>query len=190
MPAGSIIIINGASSSGKTSMVKAFQAIMEEPYIDAGLDRFLWMLPARYLERPLWDEVLGLAERPGDMGRRLVSGMHAGIAALSRCGLNVVADHVLVEEAWLRECAVLFAGLPAWLVGVRCPLEVLEQREKQRRDRTLGQARLQHELVHRHAIYDLEVDTSVLSPEACAREIKRRIEGGMGPGAFGNIGKR
>ncbi len=185
--AGNIIILNGASSSGKTSIVKAFQALMEAPYIDAGLDRFLWMLPARYLERPLWDDVLGLAERAGDMGHQLVTGMHQSIAALSRSGLNVVADHVLVEEAWLRECAVLFADLPAWLVGVRCPLEVLEQREKLRRDRTLGQARLQHDPVHRHGIYDLEVDTSIQSPEECAREIKKRIENGIASCAFGSI---
>ena len=184
---GKIIIINGASSSGKTSIVKAVQKIMDEPYLDAGLDRFLWMLPGRYLERPLWDDVLGLADRAGESGRWLVSGMHHAIATLSQRGINVVADHVLVEQAWVQECAALFSGLPAWLIGVRCPLDVLEEREKQRRDRTLGQARLQHERVHVPGIYDLEVDTSLFSAEECAERIRQCLTGGPPPVALQRI---
>lgn len=190
MKAGNIIIINGASSSGKTSMVKAVQEIMEDPYLDAGLDRFLWMMPSRYLDRPLWDDVLGLADRAGESGRWLASGMHHAIATLSRRGINVVADHVLVEPAWTQECAALYNGLPAWLVGVRCPLEVLEEREKQRRNRTLGQARLQHELVHAHGVYDLEVDTSLLSAEECAEKIRQRLASGLPPAALKQIRER
>jgi len=182
--AGKIIIINGASSSGKTSIIKAVQKVMEEPYLDAGLDRFLWMLPKRYLDRPLWDDVLGLADRAGEAGYHLVHGMHHAIATLARCGMNVVADHVLVEPEWLRECAVLFADMPAWFIGVRCPLVVLEEREKSRGDRTLGQARLQHELVHAHGIYDLEVDTSLLSPDECAEQVRQRVMCGAPGDAF------
>jgi chloramphenicol 3-O phosphotransferase len=184
---GKIIIINGASSSGKTSIVKAVQNLMEEPYLDAGLDRFLWMLPKRYLDRPLWDDVLGLADRAGDAGHLLAHGMHHAIASLAQCGMNVVADHVLVDQAWLWECASLFAGLPAWFIGVRCPLDVLEEREKSRRDRTLGQARLQHKLVHIHEIYDLEVDTSVLSSDECAALIQQRLVNGPPGDAFTRI---
>lgn len=68
-----------------------------EPFLDAGIDRFLWMLPHRYLDRRLWDEVLGRATRAGPIGHQLMSGMHHAIAALSRAGNNVIADHVLVE---------------------------------------------------------------------------------------------
>lgn len=188
--AGSIIIINGTSGSGKTSMVKAFQAIMDEPYLDAGLDRFLWMLPKRYFQRPLWDDVLGLADRAGESGHWLVSGMHHAIATLSKRGINVVADHVLVEPSWVQECAEIFADLPAWLVGVRCPLEVLEEREKDRGDRTLGQARLQFDRVHAHGIYDLEVDTALLSAEECAQKIQQCLASGQPPAAFQQIRRR
>ena len=184
MTTGTIIILNGASSSGKTSIVKALQDILEEPYVDAGLDRFLWMLPGRYLERPLWDDVLGLADHAGPVGHKLVAGMHQAIAALSMAGNNVIADHVLVEPAWLRECSSLFSELPAYFVGVRCPLEVLEQRERARKNRTWGQARAQFELVHAHGVYDLEVDTSVYSPMDCARQIKERLEDRYPPYAF------
>ena len=78
MHPGTILLLNGASSSGKTSILKALQDILEEPYVDAGLDKFLWMLPARYLEPPLWDDVLGLADRAGRVrsaaGRRHAPG--------------------------------------------------------------------------------------------------------------------
>jgi chloramphenicol 3-O phosphotransferase len=184
MTPGRIIILNGTSSSGKTSIVSALQDCLEEPFLNAGIDKFIWMLPRRYLDRPLWDEVLGLATEAGLVGQRLMSGMHQIIAALSRAGNNVVADHVLVERRWLEECARLFSELPALFVGVRCPLEVLEGREAARRDRTLGQARAQFPLVHAHGVYDLEVDTSQSSVEACALQIKQRLEDGRPADAF------
>lgn len=186
MSAGNIIVLNGASSSGKTSIVRALQGVLPEPYLDAGLDKFLWMLPGRYLNRPLWDDVLGqgLVTKAGPIGHRLISGMHHAIAALSRAGNHVIADHALVDPLWVSECATLFGDLPALLIGIRCPLEVLEQREKGRQERTPGQARAQFDLVHAHGIYDLEVDTSVSSPEQCALAIKKRLQEGPPPRAF------
>lgn len=184
MVPGTIIILNGTSSSGKTSIVRVLQRCLEEPFLDAGIDKFLWMLPHRYLDRPLWDEVLGLATEAGPVGHCLMSGMHHAIASLSGAGNNVVADHVLVEKSWLKECAELFSVLPAFFIGVRCPLEVLEQREASRRDRTLGQARAQYALVHAHNIYDLEVDTAQFTAEECAEQIMQHLRKGKAPTAF------
>jgi chloramphenicol 3-O phosphotransferase len=187
---GKIIILNGTSSSGKTCIVRALQDILEEPYLEAGIDKFIWMLPPRYLERPLWDEVLGLADHAGEAGYTLVAGLHQSIEALSRTGNNVIADHVLVQPAWLRDIVNRFYELPAYFIGVRCPLEVLENREKQRKNRTLGQARLQYDLVHIPGIYDLEVDTSRFTPEECAAQIKTLIDSGQSPYSFRQIKDR
>lgn len=148
MAFGKIILLNGTSSSGKTCILHALQDIMEEPYLDTGIDKFIWMLPERYLERPLWDDILGLATSTGELGHRLMGGMHQAIATLSKSGLNVVADHVLVEPGWLDDCVRLFAELPAYFIGIRCPLEVLIEREKSRKNRTLGQAEAQFPLMH------------------------------------------
>ncbi len=183
-PLGVIILLNGTSSSGKTSLVRALQDALDAPLLDAGIDRFLWMLPKRYLNPPLWDDVLGRATEAGATGQRLMSGMHHAIAALARAGNHVVADHVLVDARWVEECARLFCDLPAYFVAVRCPLDVLEQRERQRQDRTLGQARAQFDLVHAHGIYDLEVDTSLASPEQCAQQIVDLVSSGRPPQAF------
>jgi chloramphenicol 3-O phosphotransferase len=184
---GTIIILNGASSAGKSSIVKALQTLLPEPALDAGLDRFLWMLPWRYLERPLWDQVLGLATEAGPPGHQLVRGMHRAIVALSLSGWHIVADHVLVERAWVDDCVALLADLPAYLVGVRCPLDVLVAREKARRERTPGQAAAQHEQVHAELVYDVEVDTSLLTAEQCARQIQARVADGTGPKALRHL---
>ena len=172
---GTVIFINGTSSSGKTSLVRALQQRLEQPYVDLGIDRFIFALPKRYLERPMWDDVLGHADRAGATGEALVTGMHHASAAAARAGLNVIADHVLVELAWVQESARLFCDMPAYLVGIQCPLELLEERERSRKDRTLGQARTQFGVIHRYTIYDIEVDTAACSPEECAERVLARL---------------
>lgn len=189
MPYGKVIVLNGASSSGKTSILNQLQGLLVEPYLNVGIDKFIWMLPKRYLDRPLWDNVLGLATESGAMGSRLFSSMHKVIQLLSLEGMNVVADHVMVEPEWVGECARLFSPLPAYFVGVQCPLEVLIQREFARKDRTLGQAEAQFPLVHKDIIYDLVVDTSLLSIEECALKIKEYIDLREPPNAFRQLAR-
>lgn len=181
-----IIFINGTSSSGKTSLLKLLQKNLPEPYLDMGVDKFIWMLPSRYLNRPLWDDVLGKALQAGPVGWSLFSGMHHAIAAAASRGNNILADHVFVEKAWVDECAGLFAEMNAYLIGLQCPLEVLEQRERDRKDRTLGQARLQYEVIHKFTQYDLELDTSKLTTEECAEQIIERLKNP--PAAFKQLG--
>lgn len=180
-----IIFLNGTSSSGKTTLLKQLQKKLSDPYLDMGIDKFIWMLPSRFLERPLWDDVLGKAVHAGSAGQRLFSGMHHAIAATAVRGNNIIADHVFVEKAWVDECAELFVNLNAYLFGLTCPLEVLEQRERDRKDRTLGQARLQFDIIHKYAQYDLELDTSKLGPEECAQQIMERLQDP--PAAFGKL---
>lgn len=188
-PFGTVIVLNGASSAGKTSLLNAVQATLAEPFLEAGLDKFLWMLPSRYRRAPLWDDVLGQATRGGAVGDRLVRSMHCAIAALARSGSHVVADHVFVEPAWLLHCTEVLQGLPTLFVGVICPLSTLEERERTRTDRTLGQASLQYELVHRGARYDLVIDTSKLAPEEGATLIARHLSE-VGPNSAFNSGPR
>ena len=42
---GIIIILNGTSSSGKTSVLHALQDLLEEPYLEAGIDKFFSCFP-------------------------------------------------------------------------------------------------------------------------------------------------
>ena len=171
-----IIFLNGTSSSGKTTLLKSLQTQFQEPFLDMGIDRFIWMMPSRYLDRPLWDNVLGKAIQAGPEGRILFSGMHHAIAAAAQRGNNILADHVFVEKDWVEECANLFAEMNAYVVGLHCPLNVLEDREQGRKDRTLGQARAQYEVIHKYAAYDVEVDTSQLTLDQCVQQIIERLQ--------------
>ncbi len=162
-----VVLLNGASSSGKSSIARELQSIMSETWLRASVDLFGEMLP-----RALDAEEFA----------RFLSGVHRAIAELARAGFPVILDHVMAEREWLDELVRLFAGTPVLFVGVRAPLDVLEARERNRGDRQSGLAREQFDVVHRHCHYDLELDTSVLNAVQCAQEIKDRLALGSGTG--------
>ena len=186
MTSGNIILLNGASSAGKTSILQALQDVLDAPYLNLGIDKFISTLPAADQERPLWDEGLGYTtsaetlDQPHGRGCQLISAMHHTIAATAQAGHHVIADHLLIKPSWVRECARLFADLPVWLVGVRCPLEILITSHQC----TLDQAQAHVAAVHTPGVYDLEVDTSLLSPLECALQIKQRLQEGTPPTAM------
>jgi len=166
-----------------------------------GIDRFAYALPGRVQGQLTWPQLFRYVRPDGrsdgpfsiettPLGNRFISGLHATAAALADVGLNVIVDHVILERAWLEECARLWAKLDVLFVGVRCPLEVVLRRELEREEaRTHGQAEAQFEVVHRWATYDIEVDTSVLTPDEAVARIMAAFGGltgrraiGLGPG--------
>jgi len=48
MATGHIIVLNGTSSSGKTTLVRAMQSAWPRPLLHIGLDHFINMLPFAY----------------------------------------------------------------------------------------------------------------------------------------------
>ena len=78
-------------------------------------------------------------------------------------------------------------GLRAFFVGVHCPLEILEERERNRGDRQIGFARWQFDRVHRYGAYDFTLDTSLLSPEQGAEQLIALIKSDREPQAFARI---
>ena len=191
---GQIIILNGAPRSGKSSIAAVIQETFEGFWMNLGVDGFMRMTPARYLP--------GMGLRPG--GERqdleplvpvLYQALYASIAAHSRLGLNVVTD-VGHHDAYaaprriLPDCARRLEGLPVLFVGVRCRLDVILERRRQTGYLAAGDAgvpvpiRAWQREVHRPGLYDLEVDTSRLSPEACAEAIRQHLTDGPAPSAF------
>jgi chloramphenicol 3-O phosphotransferase len=183
---GRIILINGTSSSGKTTLVRGLQTTLPELWLEMGIDRFAYALPGRVLGQPTWPQLFRYVRRDGQsdgpftietttLGQRFISGIHATAATLARGGLNVIVDHVLLEAAWLEECARMWATFSVLFVGVRCPLDVVLRRELERKDRTLGQAEAQFAVVHSWGAYDVEVDTSVLTPSEAVDRIRAAL---------------
>lgn len=195
MHSGHIIVLNGTSSAGKSTLAKALQTLLPDPYLHLGIDTMVFALPKRYLNPPLWHEVFrytwppagsadGLAIDAGPLGHQLIAGLHQAVAALAQTGNNVIVDHVLLDPRWVQDCAQTLGALPALFVGVYCPLAVVEQRERDRQDRTLGQARAQFAKVHAHGMYDVTVDTSQATPEACATQILAHLQPNQQSAAF------
>lgn len=190
---GQIVVLNGAPRSGKSSIVAAVQETFDGPWMNLGVDVARMTTPARY--QP------GVGLRPREEAHPaaplvpvLYAALYESIAAHSRVGLNVVVDVVHHDAGLLSDCARRLTGLPALLVGVRCPIEVVMERRDASTPGTYATAladgsvpppvlRWQRE-VHVPGVYDLEVDTSVLSPEECAAAIRRRLEDAAPSTAF------
>ncbi len=194
---GRIVLLNGASSAGKTTTARALQQMLETPWLRTGIDQFWSMIDERWIEMGarahegiLWRFVEEGEAPPtvritlGPWGKRLVAGMHHAVAALARAGNNLVVDDVLVDPTWLVGWLDAQEGLSVLFVGLRCPLEVLEQRERIRGSRRTGEARGQFQIVHSHCLYDLEIDTSRADPSRCAQLIRDRLYRGPAPEAF------
>jgi chloramphenicol 3-O phosphotransferase len=186
-PKRQVILINGTSSSGKTTLVKGLQSTLPELWLEMGIDRFAHALPGRLLGEPTWPQLFQYV-RPGGrfdgpfriettpLGQHFIAGMHATVAALANVGLNVIVDHVLLEQGWLEECARMWARFAVLFVGVRCPLDIVIRRELERKDRTLGQAEAQFDDIHRWGDYDVEVDTSILAPDEAVAKVSHALE--------------
>ncbi len=183
MTKGHIIFLNGTSSSGKSTIAKALQERLSEPYMHFAVDGLFHLYPERILKPTSQEELMVLKQ----LIPSIVSGLHRSAAALAEAGNNLIVDHVLEKEAWLKECVELWAGLDTLFVGVKCPLHILEQREAERGDRAPGLAKLQYERVHVHGVYDVEVDTSILDVDECVTQIVESLEKGLSSGAFSQL---
>jgi chloramphenicol 3-O phosphotransferase len=189
---GRIVILNGAPRSGKSSIVAVIQGTFEGPWMNLGVDVARRITPPRY--QP------GIGLRPGEQDHEvapfvpvLYAALYESIAAHSRAGLNVVVDVGHHDAEVLSDCARRLAGLGVLLVGVRCPIEVIMERRNAAEggyvigsptDPIPAPVRAWQRAVHVPGIYDLEVDTSVLSPEQCADAIRRRLSDRPPPAAF------
>lgn len=170
-----IILINGASSSGKSTLCKALQEHLSEPYIHLEEDRFVYnTYHPRYLTAGVVEGIFA----------KTMTGYYRSLRAFVSAGHNVLADTGFYSEDLVRQRSAELAGLPVWLVGVHCSLAELERREAQRADRDVGTAREQFESIHAYAVYDVEVDTTQLDSDQCAEVIKAVVESGTAPSAF------
>ncbi len=96
----------------------------------------------------------------------------------------MIVDDVIYDARVLRLAVDILPPERVFFVGIRCPLEVAERRESERGNRARGGARAFYPLVHRHAVYDCEVDSAAETPLACALEVKERLNEHNGPRAF------
>ena len=184
---GQIVVLNGVPRSGKSSIAREVQDTFDGPWINLGVD------VARQTTPPRLQPGIGL--RPGEPDNPvapllpvLYAALYESIASHSRLGLNVVVDVGHHDREILSDCARRLTGLPALLVGVRCSLDmILERRLASGMTTAAEPVRRWQEAVHDPGLYDLEVDTSKLSPRQCAAAIRERLDDGRPAAAFDRL---
>ena len=177
--AGNILVLNGASSSGKTSLGKALQSILPQQYLHIQLDAFRSMEPIGYFHREQ------AAVGPLRVAA-LCRAMHATVAEFAAHGQNVIFDHVLSADAW-HYLFEDFREQRLYLVGVHCSVEELLRREHARGDREPGLAQSQVDLIHENREYDFSVDTSRLNSSDCANDVAGWLQQDPVPVAFSKM---
>ena len=198
MRPGRILVLNGAPSSGKTTLARALQSLLSEPHQIVGLDRWLSSVPRELLTVvddpnhppvdgfliPIRDGVQIALPTLGAAALEVISNMYASFASVADAGTNLIVDDVLWHPAARAMAIAQFADRDAWLIGVFCPIEIAVEREQARGDRARGGAVLFGDLVHAHVVYDYAVDTSILSPGEAAKAIVAGLLRSGGPTAF------
>lgn len=192
MTTGRVVLLNGSSSAGKTTLARALQVVRREPWFHLALDQFRDGMPPAYRglnSPPETPGARGLNVVPvdkdgarvtevrfGDVGQRMLRGMHRAVAAFARAGNDVVVDDLFLAPGTLDDYLEALVDLEVLFVGVRASIDVVNAREDERPGRFPGTATSHFDSVHAHGIYDLEVDTGLESPRTCAEHISQRLD--------------
>jgi chloramphenicol 3-O phosphotransferase len=168
-----VIVLNGASSSGKSSIALELQGLLPRPFLTFGVDTLVAALPpASSAHEPGIafgsDGVVAV----GGHFRQLEHAWYQGLAAIARDDVGMIIDEVFLggRESQDRLRSAL-DGLRVVWVGVRCDLEVAVAREAARPERTQGMASSQAMIVQDGVKYDLQVDTTTSTALECATTI-------------------
>jgi chloramphenicol 3-O phosphotransferase len=191
-----IVLLNGAPRSGKSSIAKAVQDNVPGTWINLGVDVAMAAQPAAI--HP------GIGLRPGGerpdlepLIQHLYGALFDSIAAYARAGVNVVSDLGLHNSysrplGLLADAARRLAGLPVLFVGVRAPIETIMERrnaDSQGGYYESGAAVPEpvmrwQEAPHAHGVYDLEIDTALTAPNDAALAIGKLVRDFPHPSVF------
>ena len=172
------MLLNGPSSSGKSSIGRAMLPLLDDPWFFVPVDAVSGLRSTVY-RAPLDED--GVAA----MLTRTRRGSHRTVAALASVGNDVIMDYPLSEPWRIRDLLAVLDGFDVTLVDVTCAPEELERRERARGDRPLGLAASQR--VYVHADHDLAVDTTTNSAAECAAAIVRHLEAQPDTRAFDRL---
>jgi len=178
-PPGRVILLHGASSSGKSTLARAIQEQLDEPFLHLSSDQMVGMLPARRDAEGPFAWWTGM--RPP-----FFHGFHRCIPAFAAAGNDLVVEHVIEFAAWRAELVQLLQGLDVFLVGVHCDLDEIDRRERARGDRRIGEGRehVETDGIHTFGPYDLDIDTTGRDPAALATDVIAAWHRRTPPGAL------
>ena len=168
-----VIVLNGGSSAGKSTIARALQDVLPGLWLTFGTDVLAEALPG-------WgdDPRSGLVLEPdgtvtvSPAFRAIQDIWYQGLAAMASRGAFLILDEVfLAGGAGQQRLRALLGDLDVLWVGVHCDPAVAASREAARPDRIRGMALAQAAAVHAGARYDVAVDTTSCAATGCARRI-------------------
>ena len=168
---GRVILLNGASSAGKSTLARNLQLLLKEAAMIFSMDDYLAMSQGKH-ETAL--------DAVRESGLPFIESFHAAIAEAARKGALVIVDHVIGESPhWIQDLLNRLDGIPRILVRVECRQDVLLERERRRTDRTPApaHAQRQHAGIHRHFPHDFSIDTSADTTRKCAMRLISLLPG-------------
>jgi chloramphenicol 3-O phosphotransferase len=182
---GDLIILNGPSSAGKSTVVREMQKLWPRPLYAVGIDTVFAGWPERFVldhnesdpmkEAEALRIVAGLGPAPSWVPKLsdtfLAISRHAlkSWATMNQEGIDVVIDHCIIEPTVREQAQDLLVD--AFWVGVMCDIEELIRREAVRGDRYVGFASGTSAVVHQGMNYNMVIDTTSTSPEELAQLI-------------------
>lgn len=171
-----VILLNGGSSSGKSSIARCLQAVLPQPWLTFGVDSLIEAMPSSMKSSDGIDFADDGQVHTTDAFRRLDVTWGIGLAAMAHAGARIIIDEVFLGQAASQDrWRSALDGLDVLWVGVRCDSGVAERREMPRGNRVIGMARAQADLVHHGVSYDVEVDTATSDSTECARIIAHHV---------------
>lgn len=179
-----IILLNGTSSSGKTTIAKKLQEKYEGVLLLYGIDTLVQTAFPEKCDYPPYDEqaikvafheiegkphaVLTVMPYMYPVYRTAVQFCQK----LSELGYNLIVDEVLFDDQRISQYFEILSREKVYFIGIRPELEVVVRRETERGDRILGLAAgLYDEVYNPLFSYDLTLDTGVLTPDESAQMI-------------------
>lgn len=149
-----IIILHGASSSGKTTLARAVQQRTKAPFWHISIDhlRDTGVLPMQRFRTGEFDW--------SDSRSAIFEGFHRSLAAYANAGNNLIVEHILDTPGWIETLKYSFAAHDVLFVALHCTIDVLRQRELARGNREIGSAVRDQQTIHLGRVYDLELDAT------------------------------
>jgi len=171
-----VIVLNGTSSAGKTSIARCLQSILPAPWLRLGIDDLTRAAPDAGLDDGSLLHVTATGQvELGPAWQALETSWYAGMATIAATGTGVIVDEVLLDGgAGQERLRTALCGLEVLWVGVTCDPAVANARAARRPDRVAGLVASQWPVVHEGVVYDLVVDTSRATSARCAERILER----------------
>ena len=178
MPSGKIILLNGPSSAGKSTLARRLQELVPAPFWHYGLDQL------RDPEVLPWERIKQGEFRWQELRPQVHEGYHRSLVAFAGAGNNLIVDYIVETRQVMERLVELLTGLDVFFVGVHCALPELERREIARGDRRRGEAHADFQTTHTLCSYDLEIDSTTGAVDQMAAAVLSGWTARRPPSAF------